>query len=86
MSQLFEFPQWQEPYLEALKEAGPVKLVVKILKAENAIAQRLRQDLSTVCASRGERRAIRDALSTFRFLQGEESECSSDDLRNLDIA
>jgi hypothetical protein len=72
------YPQWQEPLLQAVMETKPDSLMGKIQITETAISQRLRE-LDSNPASKEERVALSDAVSTLRVLkrvliQSDESE------------
>jgi hypothetical protein len=62
------YPQWQEPLLQAVMETRPDSLLGKIQIAETAISQRLRE-LDSEPASKEERVALSDAVSTLRVLK-----------------
>ena len=62
------YPQWQGPLLRAVMETKPDSLSEKIQIAETAISQRLRE-LDRNPASKEERVALSDAVSTFRVLK-----------------
>ncbi|MGA8145893.1 MAG: hypothetical protein WB987_18550 [Candidatus Acidiferrales bacterium] len=67
------FPDWQEPYLEALMEPDPRKLVSRVKSAEKAILMRLG---ATAVGAEGqsEAQALEDALSGLGVLKREIAE------------
>jgi hypothetical protein len=65
-----KYPEWQSPFREALLELEREKLQSKMMKAEEAIFQRLQQ-LTGTSDSEGERQAIEDAISALRVLKTE---------------
>jgi len=67
-----EFPEWQEPYLEALMETDQRKLVGRVDLAERTIFLRLKEIQSS--SKRGsEEQAIEDALRALTLLRKGES-------------
>lgn len=62
------YPQWQGPLLQAVMETKPDSLLEKIQIAETATSQRLRE-LDNNPASKEERVALSDAVSTLRVLK-----------------
>ena len=64
------YPEWQGPLQEALLEVDREKLQSKMMKAEEAIFQRLQQ-LAGTSDSEAERQAIEDAISALRVLKTE---------------
>ena len=64
------YPEWQGPFQEALLEIDREKLQSKMMKAEEAIFQRLQQ-LAGSSDSEAERQAIEDAISALRVLKTE---------------
>ena len=56
-----EFPEWQEPYLEALMETDQRKLVGRVDLAERTIFLRL-NEIQNSSKRRAEEQAIEDAL------------------------
>jgi len=62
-----KFPEWQEPYLEALLETDERKLVQRVKLAESAILMRLRAIQSD--SDMTEKQAIEDALCGLTVLQ-----------------
>src|SRR5215468_4523774 len=69
-----KYPQWQEPYQQAMLELDPAKLRQKILDAEAAIYGRLQQLTDGDARKEGaqeKRLAIDDAISGLRVLQTE---------------
>jgi hypothetical protein len=66
MNRDLKFPQWQESLRDALLEFNPERLRLKLQKAEEAIAKRLRQ-LSIEQANPEEIRALNDG----RYLIGD---------------
>jgi predicted DNA-binding protein (UPF0278 family) len=65
-----KYPEWQNPFREALLELDREKLQSKMMKAEEAIFQRLQQ-LAETSDSHAERQAIEDAISALRVLKRE---------------
>jgi hypothetical protein len=64
-----KFPEWQEPYLEALMETDERKLVTRVKLAESVILMRLRAIQSD--SDMTEKQAIEDALSGLTVLKRE---------------
>jgi hypothetical protein len=64
------YPMWQKPYLEALLELSPQKLVQRVDEAERAILSRL-QEIATGSDSLKEVQAIEDAINGLRVLRNE---------------
>ena len=65
-----EFPEWQEPYLEALMETDQRKLVGRVDLAERTIFLRLKEIQGS--SKRGsEEQAIEDALRALTLLRKE---------------
>jgi hypothetical protein len=64
-----KFPEWQEPYLEALIETDERKLVERVKLAESAILMRLRAIQSD--SDMTEKQAIEDALCGLTVLKRE---------------
>jgi len=64
------YPEWQGPFQEALLEIVREKLQSKMMKAEEAIFQRMQQ-LAGTSDSEAERQAIEDAISALRVLKTE---------------
>jgi hypothetical protein len=62
------YSEWQNPFREALLEIDREKLQRKMMKAEEAIFQRLQQ-LAGTSGSEAERQAIEDALASLRVLK-----------------
>lgn len=62
------YPEWQEPYQQALLELDQKKLSKRIAAAETAISNRLRA-IARVSNHHAERQAIDDALSSLRVLK-----------------
>jgi len=65
-----EFPEWQEPYLEALMETDQRKLVGRVNLAEKTIFLRLKE-IQSSSKKRAEEHAIEDALRALTFLRRE---------------
>lgn len=65
-----QYPQWQEPYLEALIAPDIVTLQQRIAAAETAILRRL-QAIAHSVEHRAERQAIEDALASLSVLKRE---------------
>jgi len=65
------YPEWQSPFREALLEIDREKLQSKMMKAEDAIFQRLQQ-LAGTSDSHAERQAIEDAIASLRVLKTEQ--------------
>jgi hypothetical protein len=65
-----EFPDWQEPYLEALMETDQRKLVGRVDLAERTIFLRLKQ-IQSSSKRRSEEQAIEDALRALTVLRRE---------------
>lgn len=65
-----KYPEWQQPYLEALIAPDAGSLQQAIAVAEAAILERLRA-ISDITEHRTERLAIEDALTTLRVLKRE---------------
>jgi hypothetical protein len=68
-----EFPEWQEPYLEALMETDQRKLVGLVKFAEKTILLRL-EEIQSSSKRRAEEQAIEDALRALTFLRRETTE------------
>jgi hypothetical protein len=68
-----EFPEWQEPYLEALMETDQRKLVGRVKFAEKTILLRL-EEIQSSSQRRAEEQAIEDALRALTFLRRESIE------------
>jgi hypothetical protein len=68
-----EFPEWQEPYLEALMETDQGKLVGRVDLAERTIFLRLKE-IQRSSKRRAEEQAIEDALRALSFLRRETAE------------
>ena len=64
------YPEWQGSFQEALLEIDREKLQSKMMKAEEAIFQRMQQ-LAGTADSEAERQAIEDAISALRVLKRE---------------
>ena len=64
------YPEWQGPLQEALLEVDREKLQSKMMKAEEAIFQRMQQ-LAGSSDSEAERLAIADAIASLRVLKTE---------------
>ena len=64
------YPEWQGPFQEALLEIDREKLQSKMMKAEEAIFERLQQ-LAGSSDSEAERQAIADANAALRVLKTE---------------
>ena len=64
------YPEWQGPFQEALLEIDREKLQSKMMKAEEAIFQRMQQ-LAGTSDSEAERQAIEDTISALRVLKTE---------------
>ena len=64
------YPEWQGPFQEALLEIDREKLQSKMMKAEEAIFERLQQ-LAGSSDSEAERQAIADANAALRALKTE---------------
>ena len=64
------YPEWQGPFQEALLEIDREKLQSKMMKAEEAIFERLQQ-LTGTSDSEAERHAIADAIASLRVLKTE---------------
>src|SRR5947207_1626168 len=64
------YPEWQGPFQEALLEIDREKLQSKMMKAEEAIFERLQQ-LAGSSDSEAERQAIADAISALKVLKTE---------------
>ena len=67
MTNDLKFPEWQEPYLEALMETDERKLVERVKLAESAILMRLRAIQSH--SDMTEKQAIEDALNGLTVLK-----------------
>ena len=65
-----KYPEWQSPFQEALLEVDREKLQSKMMKAEEAIFQRMQQ-LAGSSDSEAERLAIADAIASLRVLKTE---------------
>src|SRR5450755_444634 len=64
------YPEWQEPYHDALLEPNPQKLIQLVKDAERAILSRLRE-IGTRSDSLKEVQAIEDAINGLRVLRNE---------------
>ena len=65
-----EFPEWQEPYLEALMETDQRKLVGRVDFAERAIFLRLKE-IQSSAKRHSEEQAIENALMGLTLLRKE---------------
>ena len=65
-----EFPEWQEPYLEALMETDQRKLVGRVDLAERTIFLRLKE-IQSSSKKGSEEQAIEDALRALTLLRKE---------------
>ena len=65
-----KYPEWQSPFQEALLEVDREKLQSKMMKAQEAIFQRMQQ-LAGSSDSEAERQAIADAIASLRVLKTE---------------
>ncbi len=65
-----KYPEWQEPFRQALLEANREKLNERLMVVEAEVLKRL-YSISEDPACVEERQAIRDALSTIRVLKRE---------------
>jgi hypothetical protein len=65
-----KYPEWQQPFQEALLELNRQRLKERVAVAEKAIVRRL-QSISLEQASEAERVALADALSSLRVLKKE---------------
>jgi hypothetical protein len=68
MSRELKYPQWQEPFRNAIIEFSTQQLGEKLQKVEAMILDRLRV-LSSDIKSLGERQALLDAISIIRILK-----------------
>ena len=68
MSDELKYPQWQEPFRNAMTAFGTQQLGEKLQKVEAMILDRLRV-LSSDIKSLGERQALLDAISIIRILK-----------------
>jgi hypothetical protein len=68
MSRELKYPQWQEPFRNAIAEFGTQQLGEKLQKVEAMILDRL-QVLSSDIKSLAERQALLDAISIIRILK-----------------
>jgi hypothetical protein len=68
MSRELKYPQWQEPFRNAITEFGTQQLGEKLQKVEAMILDRL-QVLSSDIKSLAERQALLDAISIIRILK-----------------
>ena len=62
------YPEWQEPFLQALLELDEEKLRERVVAAEVAISHRLNA-IAHDPLQQTERQAIEDALSSLRILK-----------------
>ena len=62
------YPEWQEPYQQALLEPDEEQLSARVAAAEMAISNRLRA-LAGNSNHHAERQAIEDALASLRVLK-----------------
>jgi hypothetical protein len=62
------YPAWQRPYLDALLEIDPKKLVERVEEAEVAIFKRLQQ-LNQSQDGQAERQVIQGAISALKILK-----------------
>ena len=72
MSDELKYPQWQEPFRNAIAEFGTQQLGEKLQKVEAMILDRL-QVLSSDIKSLDERQALLDAISIMRVLRREKT-------------
>ena len=68
MSRELKYPQWQEPFRDAMTAFGTQQLGEKLQKVEAMILDRL-QVLSSDIKSLAERQALLDAISIIRILK-----------------
>ena len=68
MSLVLEYPRWQEPLLQALRELNPKQLRVKVEKAEEAIGTRI-EELASAEDQQRELRLLGDGLTLIRQLK-----------------
>ena len=72
MSDELKYPQWQEPFRDALTAFGTQQLGEKLKKVEAIILDRL-DVLSSDIKSLDERQALLDAISIMRVLRREKT-------------
>ncbi len=65
-----KYPEWQEPFRQALLESDREELKEQLMAVETVIVKRL-ESIAEDSAYREEQQAIRDALSTIRILKRE---------------
>jgi hypothetical protein len=70
MGDALKYPQWQEPFRNAMTAFGTQQLGEKLRKVETMILARL-QVLSSDIKSLDERQALLDAISIVRVLKRE---------------
>jgi hypothetical protein len=75
MNVALKYPQWQEPLAEAILEFDARRLPAKMRRAEEAIANRLRE-LASENENEQERRMLSDGLSIIRGVK-EDRLCSN---------
>ena len=68
MSEQLKFPQWQEPFRDAITAFGTQQLGEKLQKVETMILDRM-QVLSSDIRSLDERQSLLDAISIIRVLK-----------------
>jgi hypothetical protein len=69
--QHFEYPEWQEPYYDALLELDHAKLPRLVSTAYAAVVKRLEIVLS-IPQHQAERQALEDALASLRVVKKKE--------------
>ena len=65
-----KYPEWQEPFRQALLESDREELKEQLMAVETVILKRL-DSIADDSAFRDEQQAIHDALSTIRILKRE---------------
>jgi len=74
MSDELKYPQWQEPFRNAMTAFGTQLLGEKLQKVETMILDRM-QVLSSDIKSQDERQSLLDAISILRVLKRDKMHC-----------
>jgi len=74
MSDQLKYPQWQEPFRNAVTAFGTQQLGEKLRKVETMILDRM-QVLSSDIKSLDERQSLLDAISIIRVLKRDKMHC-----------
>ena len=74
MNDQLKYPQWQEPFRNAVTAFGTQQLGEKLRKVETMILDRM-QVLSSDIKSLDERQSLLDAISIIRVLKRDKMHC-----------